>query len=490
MRHLCFAKVGFDVTQTLTRRQQNLALVTLIVAVVLEIVDLTIVNTALPAITSDLGAKPEAVQWVVAGYALTFALLLMAGGRLGDSLGYRRVFLFGVSCFTLASAGCGLAQTPEQLVGARLLQGAAGAIMSPQALALMQVLFSPLERVSKLALFGLVGGLAAIAGPVLGGLLIEMNLMGLGWRLIFLINLPIGIFALIFGWFFLPDHKSYGARGFDGLGTLLFGLAVLGLLWPLTRTDAGWNWQEVTSLASAPLLLALAWRHIATRVRAGRAALFDPSLLQILPFRLGLGISIGFAAANAGFLLTFAFALQSERGASALTTGLLHMPFGLGAMIGIAVLGRNFLPRFGKWVMVMGGVMMLATSVLVLAGISVWTLSWAELAPLLVLAGLGMGTLSGCIVPVSVAQVDRDHAGAASGLLKTSQQIGGALGIALAGSVYFAWNSLANIPASIAAATVIALLLAWCIILASRLPSGIFENRHVSASEDEPAALA
>ena len=199
----------------LDRRQQNLALAVLIVAVVLEIVDLTIVNTALPAISAAFAANAEAVQWIVAGYALSFALLLMAGGRLGDSFGYRRVFLWGVAGFTLASAACGLARSAEELVAARLLQGAAGAVMSPQALALLQVLFEPLERVRKLALFGLVGGLASIAGPILGGLLIKANLFGLGWRLVFLINLPVGLMALLSGWRFLPDRRSGRPAGFD-----------------------------------------------------------------------------------------------------------------------------------------------------------------------------------------------------------------------------------------------------------------------------------
>ena len=466
----------------LTRRQQNLALMTLIVAVVLEIVDLTIVNTALPAITSGLDASAEAVQWTVAGYALSFALLLMAGGRLGDSLGYRRVFLWGVTGFTLASVACGLAQTPEQLVLSRLAQGACGAIMSPQALALMQVLFTPLERVSKLALFGLIGGLAAIAGPILGGLLIQLDLFGLGWRLIFLINLPVGLFALVSGWFFLPDRKSSQPAGFDLAGVVLFGLAVFCLLWPLTRAERGWAGPEIVTLLLVPPLLFAVWRHVADRVRRQQPALFDPSLLSILPFRLGLGISIVFAAANAGFLLTFAFALQSERGESALTTGLLHMPFGLGAMIGIAVLGRNFLPRYGKWVLVLGGATMLVASALVLAGIGWLNLSWPMLAPVLVIAGLGMGSLSGCIAPVSVAQVDRDHAGAASGMMKTAQQIGGALGIALAGSVYFAWGRGAGVPPSTAAIAVIASLLAISVLLASRLPGNIFQPQTAPAA--------
>lgn len=476
MRSRCCAKAKSEVSEptALTKRQQNLALITLIVAVVLEIVDLTIVNTALPAISADFGANAEAVQWIVAGYALSFALLLMAGGRLGDSFGYRRTFLWGVTGFTLASVACGLARSAEELVAARLLQGATGAIMSPQALALMQVLFSPLERVSKLALFGLVGGLASIAGPVLGGLLIEADLFGLGWRLVFLINLPVGLFALISGWHFLPDRRSARPAGFDAAGMALFGGAVLALLWPLTRAEAGWGWREVASLACTVPLVAWGWRHVARRVRAARPALFDPVLLDIPTFRLGLTISVAFAAANAGFLLAFAFALQSERGETPLTTGLLHMPFGLGAMVGIAVLGRNFLPRFGKWVMVMGGLAMIVSATAVLAGIGTLALSWLALAPLLVLAGLGMGALSGCINPVAVARVDSDHAGAASGLLKTAQQMGGALGIALAGSVYFTAKESFGAPPSLVTSVVVATLLALCVIMALRLPEQIF----------------
>ena len=467
---------------SLTKRQQNLALVTLIVAVVLEIVDLTIVNTALPAITSGLGASAEAIQWTVAGYALSFALLLMAGGRLGDSLGYRRVFLWGVAGFTIASVACGLAQTPEQLVLSRLAQGACGAIMSPQALALMQVLFTPLERVSKLALFGLIGGLAAIAGPILGGLLIQLDLFGLGWRLIFLINLPIGLFALASGWFFLPDRKSSHPAGFDLIGVLMFGLAVFCLLWPLTRAENGWGGAEIGALLLVAPLLFVVWRHVSARVRALQPALFDPSLLSILPFRLGLGISVAFAAANAGFLLIFAFALQSERGESPLTTGLLHMPYGLGAMIGIAVLGRNFLPRYGKWVLVLGGLTLMVAGAGVLLGIGWLGLSKAALAPLLIVAGLGMGSVSGSIAPVSVAQVDRDHAGAASGMMKTAQQVGGALGIALAGSVYFVWGQGAGVPPSTAAIAVIASLLAITVVFAARLPGNLFAAKPASAA--------
>ncbi len=469
--------------------RKNLALLTLIVAVVLEIVDMTIVNTALPAISADLRGGSSSIQWVVAGYALSFALLLMAGGRLGDSFGYRRIFLAGVVCFTLASLACGLARSADELVIARVLQGAAAAIMSPQALSLIQVLFTPLERVSKLALFGLIGGLAAIAGPILGGLLIEANLLGLGWRLIFFINLPVGLLAFVSGWLYLPDARSSRPAGFDPISTILFGAAVLAILWPLTRADAAWGLQEVLSLVLAMPILVLAFRHAAHRTGKGQAALFDPALLKISAFKLGLGISIAFAAANAGFLLAFAFTLQTERGASALTTGLLHMPFGIGAMFGIAVLTRNLLPRYEKWVLVAGGTVMALCVGLVLHGAGSLQLAWPVLVPILFVTGLGMGTLSGAISPISVARVDRDHAGAASAFLKTAQQMGAAFGIAIVGSAYFGWARGAGVPASFASAAMIALLLALCIGFALRLPRGIFVAGENPGGAGDPAEL-
>jgi len=230
--------------------------------------------------------------------ALVVALVLLTGGRMGDSFGYRRMFLLGVAGFTTASLLCGLSQSDGQLVAARLLQGATGAIMGPQFMALMQVLYTPLERIAKLALFGVIGGLASIVGPVIGGLLISANSFGLGWRLIFLINLPVGLLAIGLGLTYLPHTRSSRPAGFDVAGTSLFGLAV----------------------------------------------------------------AIAFAAANAGFLLCFAFALQNERGLTPLATGLLHVPFGLGAMLGIAVVSRRLLPRLEKWVLVCGvAVMALCT---------------------------------------------------------------------------------------------------------------------------------
>ncbi|MBU6267303.1 MAG: MFS transporter [Sphingomonadales bacterium] len=467
---------------TMSPRQKTLALVTLVVALVLEIVDLTIVNTALPLIKAEIGANSAAAQGIVAGYSLAFALLLMAGGRMGDSFGYRRMFLLGVAGFTLASAACGLAQTGGQLVAARMLQGATGAIMAPQSLALMQVLFSPLERVAKMAMFGLIGGLAGIAGPIIGGLLIRADLFGLGWRIVFLINLPVGVLAMAAAAAFLPATRSPRPAGYDLPGMALFAAAVACVFWPLAGDHAGAPAVIAGGLAAAAVLGTLGWRHVRARVAAHRPALFDPALFTIRSFRLGLAMSVAFAAANAGFLLVFAFALQSERGQSPLATGLLHMPFGFGAMLGIGVLGRTFLPRFGRWVLVTGTLAMAAAVLGVMAGIGVWALSLPALVPWLVLAGTGMGTASGSIGPVTVAQVDRAHAGAASSLLKTCQQFGSALGVALVGAAYFAGGAGQGqpplLPPSLVAALAIAAALIGCTLVALRLPDGIFASSH------------
>jgi MFS family permease len=461
--------------ETMTQRQKTLALLTLIVALVLEIVDMTIVNTALPAIKTAFRADAQASQWIVAGYSLAFALLLMTGGRLGDSFGYRRMFLWGVAGFTLSSLACGLAGTATQLVAARLAQGATGAIMSPQFMALLQVMFQPLERVSKLALFGLIGGLASIIGPIIGGLLIEANLFGLGWRVIFLINLPVGTLAIWAGARFLPETRSTRPPGFDWAGMAFFGLALGALLWPLIRIAAArLGWFEWLCFAVAMPLVWLGWRHVSSRVKQHRAALFDPMLFGIGAFRRSLEISIAFSAANAGFLLTFAFALQNERGMTPLATGLLHVPFGFGAMFGIAFLGRRYLPRFGKWILVFGCPFMALFATLSLLGIGIWDLSWPALAPFMFASGIGMGMVSGCVPPIAVAQVDKAHAGAASGLLKTSQQLGATFGVALVGTTYFAGPALAGVAGSAMALLALVPLLLLAGLFALALPSQIF----------------
>ena len=458
----------------MTPRQKSFAYLTLMVALVLEIVDVTIVNTALPVIEKDFGAAAAQAQWVAAGYSLAFALLLMLGGRLGDAYGYRRLFIGGVAGFTIASILCGISASPDQLIAARVFQGSAGAMMAPQVMALIQVLFEPLERVAKLAWVGVIGGLSAISGPILGGLLIHADLLGLGWRSVFLINGPVGLAAVIVAMRLLPDARSSNPRGIDGVSMVLFALAMGALLFPLVRGhDLVWQPWHVGLLISAPVLLSLAWRRTRARSMAGASAMFSPELFAQPQFPIGLAMALSFGAATGGFLFVFAFGVQQILGYSPLQTGLLHIPFSLGVMLGIAFLGRKLVTSHGKWVLV-GGV---GTMALFAGGTLIWIgsdVSFWLVLPCLALAGIGMGMTNGPLTPVMLARVETRHAGAASGLLKTVQELGMALGIALVGTAFFAGLGRGRMGSLLPAIAMIEVLLLVCAVLALKLPETLF----------------
>lgn len=455
--------------------RRRLAFTTVILALVLEIVDTTIVNTALPAIQRGLGASESATQWVVTGYFLMFAILLVAGGRLGDLYGYRRLFLVGVGGFTLASLACGLAPDATTLIAARFAEGAAAAIMAPQMIALVQLMYSPLERVARLAVFGLVGGLAAIGGPILGGLLIAANPAGLGWRVVFLINLPIGLVALVAGWWLLPRGRSPHALRLDPIGTLLLGAALMALLIPAIEGRAlGWPWWSI-ALPVASVVLAIAfWGHSVRRTARVGSALIAPELFAAPTFRLGLSMTLLFATATNGFLLVLSMVLQRGLGMSPLDTALLHLPFGLGVMAGIALIGPRVLPRVGAGLLIFGAL----TMALGLAG----TASAVAFAPIpgliaatLALSGIGMGCITGPLGPVTLARVDRGHAGVAGGMHNGAQQIGGALGAAVIGSLFFAILDHGGAQRAFGGAVALDIvLLAAVALLARFLPSAIF----------------
>jgi EmrB/QacA subfamily drug resistance transporter len=478
MERVADAPGGAGTGAGLTDRQRTLAFVTVLIALVLEVADTTIVNTALPMIRETLDASPAAMQWIVAGYLLVLGSLLLLGGRLGDAFGYRRMFLIGVTAFIATSALCGLAQTPQQLVVARLLQGGAGAIMGPQVMAIVQVLFTPLERVARLAWFGVIGGLAAIVGPIVGGLLIEADLFGLGWRLIFLINLPIGLLALWLGVRTIP-HKDVEHRlRIDLIGAALFAVGFAGLLLALIDgAEHGWPaWTLASAVLGLGAIIA-GWLRAVARRRDEKAAMIEPSLFGLRTFRWGLIAIVAFAASATGFLLVLAVALQQGLGKSPLDTALLHMPFGLGVMAGISLIGKRYLPRFGRWLLVAGASVMALGGGMSLALLAQGVGGGAALIALLGLAGVGMGMVAGPLPPVVVADVDRAFAGTASATLKTAQQIGGALGIAVVGSAFFAGASgeaagrLGGLAP--AGAVFVTLLLLSC-IAALRLPTDIF----------------
>jgi len=460
-------------------RQRSFAFFTVLTAVVLEVADSTIINTALPAIRTGLDASPTAMQWIVAGYLLTLGSLLLLGGRLGDAFGHRRMFLGGVAGFILASALCGLALSPTQLVFSRILQGAAGAMMGPQTMAIVQLLYTPLERVSRLAYFGMIIGLAAIVGPIIGGFLIQLNLFGLGWRLIFLVNLPIGLFALLMGRTTLPrTAEEHRGLAIDLTGAALFALGFGAVLFSLIQA------RELVGLeGAAPLfvlgaaLVLLGWRRSVQRRVAGLPAMIEPALFALRSFRWGVIAAMTFTSASIGFLMIFAVALQQGLGLTPLGTALIHIPFGGGVMLAVAVIVPRLLPRLGRVLPMIGGVLMATGIITVLALIRGGTDGGPLLIAMLALAGIGFGTLSGPLGPIVVSDVERTHAGTASATLRTAQQLGGAFGIALVGTAYFSIggsDAAARLQGLLPGAITIALLLGIAIFAVSRLPADLF----------------
>lgn len=481
------AASGTRLAHELDDRQRALAFFTVLTAVVLEVADTTIVNTALPAIRDGLGASPAAMQWIVAGYLLTLGSLLLLGGRLGDTFGHRRLFLGGVASFVAASALCGLATSPGVLVLARVLQGAAGAMMGPQTMAIVQLLYTPLERVKRLAFFGIIIGLAAIVGPIIGGFLIELNLFGLGWRLIFLINLPVGLFALAMGRITLPrtgeEHKGLAI---DLPGAALFAAGFGMILLALIQSHEDMPLAQAASILVGGIAgVGVGWHRAVTRRAAGLPAMIEPSLFALPTFRWGVTAAMAFNSSSVGFLMIFSVALQQGLALSPLKTALIHIPFGLGVMVAVGLVVPRLLPRLGRLLPMAGGVLMALGIVSTLALIHASIAGGPLLIATLALAGIGFGTLSGPLGPIAVSEVPRTHAGTASATMRTAQQLGGALGIALVGSAYFAvpgHDAAARLAGLVPGAVAIAALLTIAVLAVSRLPATLF------ATERKPAA--
>jgi len=431
------------------------ALVVVSLAFIMDLLDSTIVNIAIPSIRSNLSATYSAIQWVVAGYGLAFALMLVTGGRMGDVYGYKKVFMIGVGGFTIASFLSGIAPNPDLLIVARLLQGSMAALMVPQVMSLMQIMYKPEERGSINGLFGALGGLAASLGPVVGGLLIKADLFNLDWRPIFLINIPIGIFALLAAVRYLPSGKSSHPLKLDITGTFLIMIAMLLLVYPLIQgRELGWPaWSYATMAASLPVfgIFALWQRH---KARTDGSPLVLPALFGKLSFNIGLAVNLVFEAAMLGFFLTFGLFLQIGLGFSPIRAALTGLPTAIGIGLTMATLGQTVIPRLGRRALLLGCAVMAVGLT-----ITTWMFhhyglalhSW-QLIPGLLIVGIGMGHIFASLYAAVLNGVDPSHAGAASGTLNAVQQVGGAIGIAVIGVIFFGQLSSAA-PASFNTAT-------------------------------------
>ena len=416
-----------------------LALGVVLIAVFMQLMDISIVNVAIPSIQRDLDASYSQVQWVLAGYQLAFAVVLITGGRLGDIYGRKRLFLIGVSGFTVASALCGFAQSPVMLVGSRILQGAMGALMFPQALSVTQVEFPQRERGAAFGITGAVIGLATISGPLLGGLLISGNLFGLDWRPIFLVNLPLGVLAVVAALVLLRESRAEGALRLDPGGVAIVSAALLLLIYPLVEgRDLGWPvWTFLLMAASVPLF-ALFVLYERRKTRKDNSPLVVLGLFGERAFVSGLLLNVVFFSGVAAFFLTFSLFLQIGLGFTALHSGLTTIPFSVGTAIASAVSVR-LAPRLGRAILSLGCLLLVVGMLGVMATVSRYgeaIHSW-QLLPALVVCGLGLGCTIPPLINVILAGISRRNVGSASGVLSTTQQFGGALGVAIIGVIFF-----------------------------------------------------
>jgi EmrB/QacA subfamily drug resistance transporter len=417
------------------------ALAVCLVGGFMVLLDVSIVNVALPSIRVGLHAAQSDLQWVVSGYALTFGLLLVPAGRFGDMRGRRTVFVGALALFTAASAVCGAAPNAVTLVVARLAQGLAGGSLTPQITATIQELFRGRERARAFGWFGTIVGISTAIGPLLGGLLIQAFGDTEGWRAVFYVNIPIGLLAMPLAWRLLPTRTGDEARrshDFDPVGVLLLGAGAVVLLLPFVeaREWGDWKWWLVPAAVAILTLFVLWDRRYARR---GREPLVDFELFHLRSYSFGSAMITIYFAGFTPLFFVFTLFLQIGLGYSALAAGLAITPFALGSAVSAAVGGRHVLD-FGR-PLVAGGLVMVITgfvgTLLAVHLVPQHATGWATLVPLLI-AGFGGGLVITPNQALTLAEVPVPRAGTAGGLLQTGQRVGAAVGIAAVGSAFFA----------------------------------------------------
>lgn len=452
-------------------------LAVVLAAEILDLLDSTIINIAAPSIRADLGGAVSTIQWIAAGYTLAFGVLLVIGGRLGDRWGRRRMFLVGAVGFTAMSAACALATSPELLISFRVLQGALGAVLIPQGLGVIKSVFPDAELGKAFSLFGPVIGLSAVCGPILAGALIDLDAWGTGWRMIFLINLPLG-FAAVFGaarW--MPKDPAKPGVVIDAFSGGLLALASLLVIYPLIQ-GPGADWPTWTFLSLAGgLLVGAAFVY---RERHAESPLIAPTLLQNRSFTAGLSLILVFFAGATGLMLTLSLFVQNYLHYSPLRAGLTMAPIALGIALG-SVGVYPLIPRLGRRLILIG-LLVNAGGVLALALVvhqnGDRTGSLVLIAPAFVI-GLGMAGVFAPVFDVILAGVSEQESGSASGALTAIQQLAGALGVAAIATLFFSAVKQHSGPDALAisAVAVAALVLTGC-ALVFPLP------RHARASQE------
>jgi EmrB/QacA subfamily drug resistance transporter len=421
------------------------ALAVCVSALFMTLLDVSIVNVALPSMGSTLHAGASQLQWVVSGYVLAFGMVPIIGGRLGDDRGRRTMLLIGIAGFVLTSAACGLAPTSGILIAARLLQGLAGGLINPQVSGVVQQLFAGPERGKAFGAVGAAVGIATAFGPVIGGAVISLGGTEIGWRLTFLINVPVGITSFVLCRRWLPAAgRTRGARPpLDLLGVGLLALGMFAVLFPTVQYDAAHDARLALLLVPAAVLLAAFARWERGPARRRGHPLIDTGLFRIRSYAAGLGLALLYFCGYSGLPLVLSLFLQEGLGYSPLASGMTASAYAIGSAISAPVAGR-LVPRLGRRLLVgalavfgAGVVGLLAVALSVPGAVADRHVAWFLAVPLLV-AGFGGGAVITPNQALSLAEVDVAGGSTAGGMLQTAQRLGAAFGTAVLGAVFYA----------------------------------------------------
>jgi MFS family permease len=415
------------------------ALPVLLLGAFLPILDAFIVNVGLARIEQNLHASVGALELTVSGYGVAYACTLVLGGRLGDRFGRRRLFVIGLATFTAASTACGLAPNVATLIGFRICQGLAAALMFPQVLATIQASFTGPDRQRALAAFGVTAGAGGAVGQLVGGALLAADVAGLSWRPLFLVNLPVGVLALLLAPRLLPETRAAAASRLDVPGALALGTTIALLLVPLTLGRAEgwplWAWLSLAAVAPAGAGFALSQLR---KEKSGGTPLLPPSLLRLPMARHALLACLTFATCIGGFLFATSITMQVANGFGPMRAGLCMAPCALTFLVVSTQVGR-WVARYGASVLVLGGLVFAAG----LAGLAAIVATTHDaLAPVgvavpLTIVGLGWAMVLSPIIGYVLGTLPADRAGLAGGVLSTALQIGLAVGASVVGSVLF-----------------------------------------------------
>jgi MFS family permease len=445
-------------------RHRWFCLAVVVAAQFMFVVDAFVVNVAIPSIRADLRMSEAGIEAVIVIYQIAFATLVITGGRLGDLRGRKSMFQLGLLGFTAASIWCGLAHSGSELIAARLVQGAAAALMSPQVLATIHTLFPDEARARAFAIFGVALGLGGALGVALGGWLLALNLFGLGWRMIFFVNGPIGVAIAVAAGRLLPEMAGRPNQRMDLPGAALLFLGLLGLVTPiLCGRDLHWAWWLwlIEADGVLTLILFLVWER--RTERKGGLPLIDLALLSDRAFMRGLLAAWCFFEANMSFYLVLTLFLQSGLGLPPFQAGLTIMPLALAFVIGSRVSGD----------IVRGCLIQIAGLVAIGATIAASPVANPlVLLPALILFGYGQGRVMAPLFGAVLASVRHAHAGAGAGILTTAQQTANAAGVAVVGLVYFTVRETASGQAAILAALAVLIVLVLCAALSLRWMRG------------------